>query len=207
MPSEFNKDIDSTRYFNICCTLNEMINTFYYVNNRLTNIDEPWIFLVRSDYIKDFDRYNKIADINMTYYSLNSVVKKLNNLMKYQLKLQQSLYHQSNKWKMYKYMNTLRTINNSRFKSESLKTTDRIHKQRTENIKKQIAFYEQRNGLLKHNIHEIFLSFICLIKNFLKELYVPVRQIQTPVETSIDIINSAWELTQTDLDLLLEDIY
>lgn len=118
-------------YYNICCAKNDVLNSFvrYYQ-------DSSWIFITRSS--KKNDKLvipPSIMTLNFEkMIHVNNVIKRWRKQIKYQLSKIQSLEYQRKKYQKLKCINSIRCSLDYRFIIESLKTTDRIQKQRLKNL-------------------------------------------------------------------------
>ena len=189
------------KYYNICTSLNELLNSFLYASNNLNN-EQSWIFLLKTNtrgrnnmQIPPHSKHLCFDSID----DLNTIIKTLRNNLKKQLATQLALYHQKCRYESYLYANELRSNLDERFIIESIKTTNKTHRQRLKNL--QDIFDNIPDKVL--SLKDIFFKLEWLIfiesKNFLNH---------PPVEVTAnefgDILNLAWEtLTPSDLTHIL----
>ena len=183
------------KYYNVCSSLNEMLNSFCYANGTIWSEDN-WIFI-----IKHGQRSSK-CEVKPQMYSfnltsideLNTCIKSLKHSCKRQIGLMNAIYHQKNRVSSYKLSNNLRCSEDYRFVAESLRTTNRIHKQRLKNLEKDFA--ELRNKVL--NIDDIFKRLEWLICKESKNLFILATTQRNNESEFGNILNQTWETLTLD---------
>lgn len=184
------------KYYNICTSLNELLNSFLYSTANI-NHEESWIFLIKD---KTRGRPNVIIPTVSQHIcfdsidDLNTIVKTLRNNLKSQLSAQLALYHQKCRYDAYLFANNLRSMIDERFIIESIKTTNKTHKQRLKNLERNLDKIKDR----VLSISDIFFRLEWLIfiesKDFLDH---PLKEVITTEFGNI--LNHAWEtLTRSE---------
>ncbi len=184
------------KYYNICTSLNELLNSFLFSSDNLNN-ETPWIFLLKDKTRGRSDLQIPPPTNHICFDSiddLNTIIKVLRNNLKKQLSVQLALYHQKCRYEAYLFANNLRSILDTRFVIESIKTTNKTHRQRLKNL--QIKFDNINDKAL--TIFDIFFRLEWLIfiesKDFLNP---PPKKVNT--NEFGNILNLAWAtLTQLE---------
>jgi hypothetical protein len=199
------KDYESNKYFNLCCSKNEMLNNYYYARGDLHDPKVPWFFIIRDRYLRleEDPRFLLLENIWIdNIVVLNEVLKELNRSVKTQINTMYSALLQAQKHRLFKQYNNMRTAYNYKFKAESIKTTDRTHKQRADNITSQLELFKLSPAYVS-SCHDIFARFICLIKKRSNESFSQAQKAQHSqplIDSKLTDFLSNYSRIQTEIE-------
>ena len=190
-------------YYGYCASLNELLNTFYYARGELTSeniASQAWIFILRDINNRRADTkalpLNRIVDVNLEdICSFGKALHSLRFTLRNQLKLEIALYHQKHRLALTTDINRQRCAQDSRFISESLVTTNRIHRQRVKNLQEKIDKIQNRVQSIADIVNKLEW-FIFIESSIISN--TPALAL-LPKKPCTDIISKAWE-TLTELD-------
>lgn len=192
-------------FYGYCSSINELINTFYYARGKmkleLVN-EQEWIFLLR-DLVKS-PVINRIPEKIVKIYlpcitDFGRILNKFRIQLRSQLKLETSLYHQKIRYDTAVLINKERCKLDSRFISESINTTNRIHKQRLKHLEEKVEKFPNKVT----DLLDIYYRFEWLIFTESSTISKGQASIQTFKTKSTDIISQAWEtVIQSEEDTL-----
>lgn len=194
----FQREADNMydKYYNICTSLNELLNSFLYSTDNLNN-EQSWIFLIKDKTRGRSNLQIPPPSVHICFQSiddLNTIIKVLRNNLKKQLSTQLALYHQKCRYEAYLFANNLRSDLDERFVIESIKTTNKTHRQRLKNLEQSLDKINDR----VLSISDIYFRLEWLIfiesKDFLDH-----QPIEVNTNEFGNILNHAWEtLTLSD---------
>ncbi len=183
-------------YYGYCASLNELINTFYYSRDLLEDFaldSQEWIFILREITNKHIVTKipEKIIQVNMKdITSFGKAMHSLRCALRNQMKLEIALYHQKHRLRVTMDINMKRCRRDPRFITESLSTTNRIHKQRVKNLQEKLDKIKSPVESIAH-IRDKLEWLIFIESNFISEDQASEKK---PKTSSIDIISKAWEI-------------
>ncbi len=190
-----------SHYYNICSSLNDFLNTFHYAYNNIYNLNEDWIFFLKSSVKNKIDKPVTLELMFNSLDEINAIIKKMRNICKRQLTLASAIKQQKDRYYSYLISCEQRCVSDYRFVSESLRTSNRIHKQRLSNL---IEKYESIP--YKYNtILDVYLLLKCLLisdskKSSNEQILLPIPQNESSdlSEINLDL------LTNQEIELLLQ---
>lgn len=181
-------------YYNLCSSLNLMINEYYYAKGE-TFINYDWIFLLKKPVKKNNNEY-EIPPVTDTYElnnlnDMNEIIKLLRRALKHYIQVRLALKHQQQKELDMIISNNFRMKEDYRYTIGSLKTTNKTHKQRTKNL---YYMYESLNEKYE-SIYDVFEKLKCLIISkstiwLKKQQDILIKEKNGLFET---ILDEAWE--------------
>ena len=202
-----NKDKNfSEKYFNFCTSLNDFLNNFLYVNQRLHS-EEHWIFFLKEKLKGTRLKTNlpkEREDLKVQFQNFNDLafeLKKLKIKLKKQISIQQSLLYQRYKYDNVVSANETRCNRNYNFIAESIKTTNRTHKQRLNNISTKLNSLEFKVDSLR----EIFFELRWLIVSSSRNLLRNHESNQLLNESYLNISVQTWETLISDVQEIIKN--
>lgn len=187
-------------YYNICSSLNDMQNSFLYGKEELEHYDSDWIFFIKENHKTLVTKPVKDEFHIESLTQFNEIIKQYRKICKKQISLSNSIMHQHARYETYKRVAKNKCAIDYRFISESLKTSNRIHKQRLHNLK------EQYNNIVNkaESILDLFNLLEWLIYSNLRKSSTSQVIHQISNDSSSESSGLNWDLlTSDDLDQLL----